>query len=183
MSGVFSGEWVSNCADEAENADAERGVCVVGGRFVGVCLLARGVAATDPTLASGSAARTSIAASRITFFARLTGDLLDTDDEAGVVVDRYHTPDVVQVADGVRMDRAALVAHAVPVRTNRPRTSIDVHEAMADGRHLAARYTMHVEQGATAFDIDVHFFGEFEPDGRMRRAHMLTRTADEEPPA
>ena len=63
-----------------------------------------------------------------TFFTSYGRELVRGDEDAGVVVDRYHTPDIVQIADGQRMNREQLT-----------------------------------------------------PDGRMRRAHMLTRTLPDEP--
>ena len=113
------------------------------------------------------------------FFTSFTEELLRSDEDAGRVIDRFHTPDVVQVADGHRIDREKLIAHARPVRRNRPVLHVHVHEALANGEHLAARYTMHVRDRRRTLAIDVHFFGEFGPDGRMRRADMLTRRLDE----
>jgi hypothetical protein len=51
-----------------------------------------------------------------------------------------------------------------------------VHEALANGDQIAARYTLQVQQRNKEFAIEVHFFGQFAADGRMRRANMLTRT-------
>lgn len=110
------------------------------------------------------------------FFTSLTADLLRDDTDAAEIIDRYHTPDVVEVSDGNRMDRAKLIAHTRPIRKNRPEGRVEVHEAYATGDRLAARYTMHVTQRGKKLAIDVHFFGRFTPDGRMREAHMLTRS-------
>lgn len=109
-------------------------------------------------------------------FTSFTDDLLRDDEDPGAVVDRYHTPDIVQIADGHRIDRDKLVAHARPVRKNRPSVRIEVHEAVADGDRIAARYTLHVQDRKRTVAIEVHFFGQFAGDGRMRRANMLTRT-------
>lgn len=111
------------------------------------------------------------------FFTSFNEHLLADDEDAAVVVDRFHTPDIVQVADGHRMDRDKLIAHTRPIRKNRPTSHIDVHEAIADNDRIAARYTMHVSQRGREFAIEVCFFGQFTSDGRMREAHMLTRTA------
>ncbi|GAA1027481.1 MULTISPECIES: nuclear transport factor 2 family protein [Amycolatopsis] len=111
------------------------------------------------------------------FFTSFTDDLVRTDEDAATVVDRYHTHDVVQIADGVRIDRDRLVAHCRPVRKNRPDSRIEVHEAMADGDRVAARYTLHVRQRGKELEIEVSFFGRFAADGRMREAHLLTRSA------
>ncbi|MBB5918155.1 hypothetical protein BJY24_007067 [Nocardia transvalensis] len=111
------------------------------------------------------------------FFTSFNEHLLADDEDAAVVVDRFHTPDIVQVADGHRIDRDKLIAHTRPVRKNRPSGRLDVHEAIADDDRIAARYTLHVHQRGKDLAIEVCFFGQFTPDGRMRRAHMLTRTA------
>ncbi|MGS2619495.1 nuclear transport factor 2 family protein [Micromonospora sp. LZ34] len=110
------------------------------------------------------------------FFTSFTDALLASDEDAGAIVDRFHTPDVVQVADGHPIDRERLVAHTRPVRKNRPSCRFEVHEAVADGDRLAARYTLHVRDRKRLLAVEVHFFGQFAPDGRMRRAHLLTRT-------
>lgn len=110
------------------------------------------------------------------FFTSFNEHLLADDEQAEVVVDRFHTPDIVQVADGHRIDRDKLIAHTRPVRKNRPSSRIDVHEAIADDDGIAARYTLHIQQRSKDLAIEVCFFGKFTPDGRMRQAHMLTRT-------
>jgi ketosteroid isomerase-like protein len=116
------------------------------------------------------------------FYTSFTADLLRDDTDPAEIVDRYHTPDIVQIADGNRIDRAKLIAHTRPVRKNRPENRMEVHEAYADGDRIAARYTMHVRQRGRNLAIDVHFFGRFTPDGRMRDAHMLTRPLPAEEP-
>lgn len=119
------------------------------------------------------------------FFTHFTDELLGSDEDAARIVDRYHTLDIVQVADGHRIDRDKLIAHTRPVRKRRPNSRIEVHEAVADGDRIAARYTLHVQDRGKAFTIEVYFFGQFTADGRMRQAHMLTRTptADTAQPA
>ncbi|MDL4775808.1 nuclear transport factor 2 family protein [Actinomadura xylanilytica] len=103
-------------------------------------------------------------------------ELVDGDEDTGVIVDRYHTPDIVQIADGHRMDREKLIAHARPVRKNRPSGVWEVHEAVANGDRIAARSTLHVTNRNRKLTLEVYFFGQFTPDGRMRRGHSLTRT-------
>ncbi|WP_228709435.1 hypothetical protein [Amycolatopsis keratiniphila] len=83
-----------------------------------------------------------------------------------MIADRYHAPDIVQIADGHRMDRDNLIEHTRPVRKNRP-TARD---------RIAARSTLYVTNRKRDLAMEVYFFGEFTPDGRMRRGHMLTRT-------
>ncbi|QFG24537.1 nuclear transport factor 2 family protein [Actinomadura sp. WMMB 499] len=109
------------------------------------------------------------------FFTSFNEELIRGDDEPAQVVDRYHTADIVQVADGRRMDREKLIAHVRPLRRNRPEGRIEVHEAIADGDRIAARYTLHVKIRGKELSIEVCFFGRFAPDGRMCDAHMLTR--------
>lgn len=111
------------------------------------------------------------------FFTSFTDDLLRADEDASAVVDRYHVEDVVQIADGVRIDRERLVAHCRPIRKNRPESRFDVHEAIADGDRIAARYTLHVRQRGKELEFEVFFFGRFAADGRMRTANLLTRSA------
>lgn len=57
---------------------------------------------------------------------------------------------------------------------------MEVHEAVADGDRLAARYTLHSSQRGKNLAIEVYFFGRFALDGRMRQAHMTTRTVPAE---
>ncbi|GAB3711046.1 nuclear transport factor 2 family protein [Nocardiopsis nanhaiensis] len=111
----------------------------------------------------------------VDFFGGFERAVTDTEEELGTIVDRFHTSDMVQYADGHRMDRAKLIAHLRPVRKKKPRSRLEVHEATADGDLLAARYTMHVVRSGRSFSIDVHYFGRFAPDGRLREAHQLTR--------
>jgi predicted ester cyclase len=111
------------------------------------------------------------------FFTSFTADALRSDADPAGGVDRYHTPDVVQVADGVRLDRERLIAHLRPIRKNLQEYRFDVHEAVADGDTVAARLTIHgrMRTSGTVATL-VHLFAEFAPDGRLRRAHQLTRT-------
>ncbi|WP_116044514.1 nuclear transport factor 2 family protein [Amycolatopsis palatopharyngis] len=110
------------------------------------------------------------------FVTSFTDELLRSDEDASLIVDRFHTPDIVQVADGHRMDRDKLIAHTRPVRKNRPSLRIEVHEALLNGESIAARYTLHVQNRKRDLVVEVYFFGQFTPDGRMRQAHMLTHT-------
>ncbi|CAM3095768.1 nuclear transport factor 2 family protein [Saccharomonospora xinjiangensis] len=113
------------------------------------------------------------------FFERFGAGVADDGEDLTALVDRFHTPDVVQVADGHRMDRDKLIAHARAVRRHHSTARIIVHEALAVHDRIAARYRMHVERatedGVEPSIIDVCFFGQFAADGRMRRADMLTR--------
>ncbi|MBF6179022.1 nuclear transport factor 2 family protein [Nocardia otitidiscaviarum] len=110
------------------------------------------------------------------FFTSFT-DAAMSDGDPAEVVDRFHSREIVQVADGLRIDRDRLIAHLRPIRKTLAEYRFDVHEAMADGGRIAARMTIHARRrNGDEITTDVHFFGEFTPDGRMRRAHQLTRT-------
>ncbi|WP_369208419.1 nuclear transport factor 2 family protein [Streptomyces sp. PU-14G] len=110
------------------------------------------------------------------FFTAFHHDLVHGEEDTETVVDRYHTPDVVQFADGHRMDRGKLIAHTRPTRKHKPSLAVEIHDALADGDRIAARYTLHVHDRKRDLDVDVSFFGRFAPEGRLRSAHMLTRT-------
>lgn len=114
------------------------------------------------------------------FFTSLTAELQTSEEDPATIVDRFHTTDIVQVADGHRMDREKLIAHTRPVRKNQAESRIEVHDAIADGDRIAARYTLHVRTRKKTLAIEVCFFGRFTGDGRMREANMLTRTVHEE---
>ncbi|GAA4002985.1 hypothetical protein GCM10022384_57090 [Streptomyces marokkonensis] len=110
------------------------------------------------------------------FYTSFHNDLLDSDEGPGVIVDRYHTPDIVQIADGHRMDRDKLIAHTRPVRKNRPSGRWDVHEALVNGDRIAVRSTLYVRNRSRDLAIETHMFAQFTDDGRMRQAHILTHT-------
>ncbi|MGH3096899.1 MAG: nuclear transport factor 2 family protein [Streptosporangiales bacterium] len=114
------------------------------------------------------------------FLTSFTDEVLGGGDPAPIV-DRYYTPDAVQVADGVSIDREKLIAHVGPLRKNLLSSRVEVHEALANGNRIAARLTLHGQLRKRALSTEVHFFGEFTPDGRMCRAHQLTRTLAADP--
>lgn len=114
------------------------------------------------------------------FLSDFTEATLRGDADPSDVVDRFHTPDVLEVADGVRIDRDRLIAHLRPVRRNLEEYSIHVHEALAEGDRLAARLTIHAVLRGRPTDTEVAFFGSFAADGRLRRAHQVTRAAPAE---
>ncbi|MGW5867464.1 nuclear transport factor 2 family protein [Streptomyces sp. NPDC055239] len=119
------------------------------------------------------------------FITSFHNELVRDDEDPASIFDRYHTPDVVQFADGHRMDRDKLIAHTRPVRKNKPGNRTEVHEAQASGDRIAARYTLHVQNRGKSLAIEVYYFGQFAQDGRLRQAHMLTRTlpAGDVPPS
>ncbi|MFH9060634.1 nuclear transport factor 2 family protein [Streptomyces coeruleorubidus] len=109
------------------------------------------------------------------FFTSLTESTVRGDTPESVMA-RHFTPDIVQISDGTRLEHDRLLAHLRPVRKNVVGWRFEVHEAIADGNRIAARLTIHARTrkgGATA--TEVHLLGEFTDDGRMRRAHQLTR--------
>ena len=109
------------------------------------------------------------------FFGSFTREVVAGGD-AAEIVDRYYTPDIEQVADGVTLDRRRLIDHLRPIRKNLVACSYDVHEAMRTGDRLAARFTIHAElrRGRT-ISTEVYLFGELAPDGRIRRTTQATR--------
>lgn len=113
------------------------------------------------------------------FFTSFTEQILLEDGDPGPSVDRYYTPDIVQISDGVRLDRDRLIAHIRPVRKmlhHRDDFRYDVHEALASGDRIAARFTIHVRTGTgKVISTEVYLFGELAPDGRIRRTHQITR--------
>lgn len=98
-----------------------------------------------------------------------------TEDPA-TVLDRYHTPDVVWSADGIRMDRDKLIAHAKPARKNAVKVEVEVAEALVSGDRVAARYTMRATtRHETDIVMEIYMFGELAPDGRLRRIDQIGR--------
>lgn len=114
------------------------------------------------------------------FYDRFNHDLIHTDEDAAAIVDRFYTPDIVQITDGHRMDRDKLIAHMRPIRKNKPTARWEVHGAVATGDQLAAHCTMHVKQRKRALVIELHTFARFTDDGRMCESHGLTRTISNE---
>lgn len=110
------------------------------------------------------------------FFTSFTAATVADDNDPAAIVDRFHTADIVQIADGIRIDRDRLIAHLRPVRKKLTDYRFEVHEALADGDRIAARMTVHatMRKGDTV-TTEVFLFGEFDADGRMRHAHQLTR--------
>ncbi|MEO3765840.1 nuclear transport factor 2 family protein [Streptomyces sp. B8F3] len=110
------------------------------------------------------------------FFTSFTREIMADDSDPGPVVDRYYTPDAVQTADGIRIDRERLVAHIRPVRKNLSDFAFEVHEALRDGERIAARFTVHAtDRKGRRTATEVHLFGELAPDGRIRRTYQLSR--------
>lgn len=110
------------------------------------------------------------------FYSSFTSEVMAADADPETIVDRYYTPDMVQTADGVEIDRARLIAHLRPVRKNLVSWRYEVHEALREADRLAARFTIHAElRKGRAVETEVYLFGEVGPDGRIRRTSQLTR--------
>lgn len=109
------------------------------------------------------------------FFESFTREVV-AGGEAAAVVDRYYTPDIEQIADGITLDRQRLIDHLRPIRKNLVSCTYDVHEAIRIDDRLAARFTIHAEmrRGRT-ISTEVYLFGELAPDGRIRRTTQATR--------
>ncbi|MFE0024463.1 nuclear transport factor 2 family protein [Amycolatopsis sp. NPDC059021] len=99
------------------------------------------------------------------------------DEDPAVIVDRYHTPGIVWVSDGIRLDREKLVAHARPVRRNMTACRVDVAETLVTGDRIAARYTLSAATRKGRETVtEVYLFGRLAPDGRLRHIDQITRT-------
>ncbi|WNM33559.1 nuclear transport factor 2 family protein [Streptomyces sp. Li-HN-5-11] len=97
-------------------------------------------------------------------------------EDPGVVIDRYHTPDIEWYNDGTRLDRDRLVAHARPARKNAIALDVEVHDALVAGDRVAARYTLHsTMRKGRRLSNEMYLFGELAPDGRLRRVHSTSR--------
>jgi ketosteroid isomerase-like protein len=114
------------------------------------------------------------------FFTNFNDEVVHGEGDPGPALDRYYTPDIVQYADGVRLDYDRLLAHIKPVRKNLVEGRFEVHETVADGDRIAARLTIsaRMRKGAVIVN-EVYFFGRFTADGRLAEAHQLTRTIPE----
>jgi len=112
------------------------------------------------------------------FFTSFTEAALSASSEdAGAVVDRYYTPDIVLLSDGIALDRAKLIAHLRPIRKNLESFRFEVHEALRSEQRIAARYTIHAElRSGQAIDTEVYMFGVLDTDGRIRRTTQLSRS-------
>ncbi|MFW6690280.1 nuclear transport factor 2 family protein [Streptomyces sp. MAR4 CNX-425] len=135
---------------------------------------------TTGTAAGAAAARTAGEQPRqfiAELFTSFTREIVADDGDPGPVIDRYYTPDVVQIADGIRLDRDRLVAHVRPVRKNLADFAFEVHEALRDGERIAARFTIRAtDRKGRRTATEVHLFGELAPDGRICRTHQISRT-------
>jgi hypothetical protein len=116
------------------------------------------------------------------YLTRYPKELTFGDDDPAALMDRYHTPEFDMINDGVRLDRDRLLAHVRAGRKNALDIEIVVHDAVTEGDHVAARYTLTaVMRKRGVVTTDVFMFGRLARDGRLRRVEQLTRTAPAEP--
>ncbi|MQM24267.1 nuclear transport factor 2 family protein [Glycomyces albidus] len=113
------------------------------------------------------------------FFTDFNDQVVHVDGDPGPAMDRFYTRDIVQYADGIRLDYDRLLAHIRPVRKNLVEGRFEVHEAIADGDRIAARFTVHALMRQGPVTTEVYFFGRFAADGRLAEAHQSTRAVKE----
>ena len=113
------------------------------------------------------------------FFRSLTERVLaaESDEEIGPLVDQYYTPDLLQIKNGDEYDRDNIAARMSPLRSALLSCRYEVHDALAQDSRIATRFTVHADlRNSGPQSTEVQMIAEFAPDGRMRRAHKLTRT-------
>ncbi|MGW4101876.1 nuclear transport factor 2 family protein [Streptomyces sp. NPDC004976] len=117
------------------------------------------------------------------FFTSFTEAVVRGSEDPADLMARFYTRDVVQIADGVRLDWDRLAAHLRPVRRNLTEFRFEVHEALADSNRIAARFTIHARMRKTGLvTTQVHMFADFTTEGLLRRAEQLTRSLDRTEP-
>ncbi|MFJ7136794.1 nuclear transport factor 2 family protein [Streptomyces fungicidicus] len=92
-------------------------------------------------------------------------------------IDRYYTPDFVQITDGTETDRAALAEHAPAASQTFENAQYTVHEALLSGNTLALRLTFDgsLKAGGT-ITMEYYTFAELSDDRRFKRVTQITRT-------
>lgn len=118
------------------------------------------------------------------FFTSFTEAVVRGSEDPADIMARFYTRDVVQIADGIRLDWDRLAAHLRPVRRNLTAFRFEVHEAQADGNRITARFTIHARmRKGGPVTTEVRMVADFTPEGLLRRAEQRTRTLDRtEPP-
>jgi hypothetical protein len=115
----------------------------------------------------------------IDYLARYPQEAAFGDEEPAVVFDRYHAPGFTLHNDGLALDRDRIVAHIRPVRRKTVAADVDIHQALALGDEVAARYTLTARmRNGTVVATDIHVIGRVADDGRMLRLDQLTRTVE-----
>ena len=97
-------------------------------------------------------------------------------EDPAAIFDRYHTPDVVWVSDGVRLTRDTLIAHFSSTRKNVTGIDVQVQETLTAGDRVAARYTLtaQLRKGRMATSEN-YLFARLHPDGRLEHVDQITR--------
>jgi hypothetical protein len=95
---------------------------------------------------------------------------------AEATIGRYFTPDYQQRTDGELSDRDGFTRHIRALRALAVQGTVTVREALLDGNRIADRHevTLTRQDGATS-QVEVYLFGEFAPDGRLRRVDEVSR--------
>ncbi|GAA3347062.1 hypothetical protein GCM10020358_60430 [Amorphoplanes nipponensis] len=119
----------------------------------------------------------------IGYLTRYPHELTFGHEDPAAVFGRYHTDDFVLCNDGVPLDRERLLAHAKAGRRNATRIDVQVHDALAAGGKVAARYTLTaLMRRGQVIATEIHMFGELSPDGRLRRVEQLSRDVSDQDP-
>jgi hypothetical protein len=112
-----------------------------------------------------------------TFLNSYFQDLVNRGEDPGVVQDRYYTPDIEYVNDGVSLDRERLIEHSKAVRENVLESYTEIHEALLSADRIAARQSIHAKmRNGTTMLMQAYMFARLAPDGRFQRIEQITRT-------
>jgi hypothetical protein len=111
-----------------------------------------------------------------TYLSQYPREVAFGEEDAGIVFDRYHTPDFVMCNDGMHLDRDKLLAHVRPARKRAKGVRVEVHETMSTADQVAARYTLTAEMATgNTIATEIYMFGQLSADGRLRRVDQITR--------
>ncbi|MEU3554369.1 hypothetical protein [Streptomyces fragilis] len=86
--------------------------------------------------------------------------------------DRLHTPDALHEIGGKLMQRSGVLKAMEEGRKRGHVYPVEVHETLREGNRFAARYATS-RDGNPKRQQEVLVFGEFAPDGRVRRVRFL----------
>ena len=97
-------------------------------------------------------------------------------EDPATVFDRYHAPGFILRNDGLPLDRERIVAHIRPVRRKAVAAHVEIHQTLAVGDEVAARYTLTARlRSGTEVATEIHVFGRVCDDGRPLRLDQITR--------
>ncbi|MDT0377542.1 nuclear transport factor 2 family protein [Streptomyces sp. DSM 42041] len=101
-----------------------------------------------------------------------------SEEPAGDVHDRFHTPDAVHHAGRRSLGRADIVQDMEKARRKGRTWPVEVHEALRDGDRFAARYSTWPDDGRQERKREELFvFGRFAADGRVCEVRLLREPA------